>query len=66
MLDFNTLKLHNNQSIYFTFMEPKKQTGDPISEAETYLRDHKIIELIEDLNTILCYRQPDNVEEFLI
>jgi len=47
-------------------MEPKQQRGDPISEAEAYLKDHKIIELFEDLNTILCYTQPDNVEEFLI
>ena len=47
--------------------EDKSQSGgDPLTEAEAYLRDHKIMELFEDLNTILCYTQPENVEEFLI
>lgn len=34
--------------------------------ADQYLRKHRIIELMEDLCSDLCYEQPQNINEFLI
>jgi hypothetical protein len=34
--------------------------------AEHYLRKHRIIELMEDLCSDLCFEQPQNINEFLI
>lgn len=34
--------------------------------ADEYLRKHRIIELMEDLCSDLCYEQPQNINEFLI
>jgi hypothetical protein len=33
-----------------------------LRQADEYLRKHKIIELFEDLTTIICYKQPENIE----
>lgn len=35
-------------------------------ESDEYLRKHKILELFEDLTTIICYKQPENIEQFLV
>ncbi len=35
-------------------------------ECEEYLRKHKIKELFEDLCTEVAYKQPENLEKFLI
>ena len=35
-------------------------------ECQAYLREHGIKELFEDLTTALAYKQPGNVENFLI
>lgn len=35
-------------------------------KAEEYLRTHKIKELFEDLCSTVLYKQPENVEQFLI
>ena len=35
-------------------------------EADEYLRKHKILELFEDLTTILAYKQPEQLENFLV
>ena len=40
--------------------------NEVLREADVYLREHKILELFEDLTTILAYKQPDNVEACLI
>ena len=40
--------------------------NEVLREADEYLRKHKILELFEDLTTILAYKQPDNLESFLI
>ena len=46
-----------------------------LREADEYLRKHKILELFEvsmrllirkDLTTIICYKQPENLEGFLV
>ena len=37
-----------------------------LRDADEYLRKHKVLELFEDLTTILCYKQPENIEAFLI
>lgn len=37
-----------------------------LREADDYLRNHKILELFEDLTTIICYKQPENLEAFLV
>ena len=34
--------------------------------ADDYLRKHRIIELMEDLCSDLCYEQPQNINDFLI
>jgi hypothetical protein len=34
--------------------------------ADEYLRKHRLIELMEDLCSDLCYEQPQNINEFLI
>ena len=40
--------------------------NEVLREADEYLRKHKILELFEDLTTILAYKQPENMETFLI
>ena len=40
--------------------------NEVLREADEYLRKHKILELFEDLTTILAYSQPENVESKLI
>ena len=40
--------------------------NEMLRDADEYLRKHKILELFEDLTTLLAYKQPDNVEQFLI
>lgn len=37
-----------------------------IKEADKYIRDHKLLELFEDLATSIAYRQPENLEDFII
>ena len=37
-----------------------------VKESDEYIRDHKLVELFEDLCTAVAYRQPENLEEFLI
>lgn len=34
--------------------------------AQEYLRKHRIIELMEDLCSDICFDQPQNINEFLI
>ena len=40
--------------------------NEVLREADEYLRQHKILELFEDLTTMLAYKQPDNMEAFLV
>jgi len=40
--------------------------NEVLREADEYLRKHKILELFEDLTTILAYKQPEALENFLI
>ena len=40
--------------------------NEVLRESDEYLRKHKILELFEDLTTILSYKQPENVEPFLV
>merc|ERR1712166_820009 len=40
--------------------------NEVLREADEYLRKHKILELFEDLTTILAYKQPENLDAFLI
>ena len=40
--------------------------NEVLREADEYLRKHKILELFEDLTTILAYKQPEQLENFLI
>jgi hypothetical protein len=40
--------------------------NEVLNSADGYLRQHKILELFEDLTTLLCYKQPDNIEQFLV
>lgn len=35
-------------------------------KADEYLRKHRLIELMEDLCSDVCFEQPKNIEEFLI
>ena len=37
-----------------------------LQEADSYLREHRIIELFEDLATALAFKRPENMEDFLI
>lgn len=37
-----------------------------LKETDDYIRNHRLIELFEDLSTALAYRRPENMEEFLI
>ena len=37
-----------------------------LRDADEYLRKHKVLELFEDLCTILSYKQPENIEQFLV
>ena len=40
--------------------------NEVLREADNYLREHKILELFEDLTTLVAFRQPEHVETFLI
>ena len=40
--------------------------NEVLRDTDEYLRKHKILELFEDLTTLLCYKQPDNIEPFLV
>lgn len=42
------------------------ETNTRISEAEAYLHSHSILEMFEDLSTLICYTRPTNIKEFLI
>ena len=37
-----------------------------INEADEYIRKHRLVELFEDLASAVAYRQPENLENFLI
>lgn len=37
-----------------------------VKEADDYIRKNRLVELFEDLATAVAYRQPENLEEFLI
>ena len=37
-----------------------------VQEAEEYIRKNRLVELFENLATAVAYRQPENLEEFLI
>ena len=37
-----------------------------VKESDEYIRKNKLVELFEDLCTAVAYRQPDNLENFLI
>lgn len=39
--------------------------NEMLRDADDYLRKHKILELFEDLTTLLAYKQPDNIEQFI-
>ena len=43
-----------------------RETNARIEDAEKYLGRHRVLELFEDLCTMLCYRRPTDVREFLI
>merc|ERR1712079_328026 len=40
--------------------------NEVLNDADQHLREHKILELFEDLTTLLAYKQPDNLEGFLV
>ena len=37
-----------------------------VQEAEEYIRKNRLVELFENLATAVAYRQPENLETFLI
>lgn len=37
-----------------------------IRESDQYIREHRLMELFEDLATSIAYRQPENLEDFII
>jgi len=43
-----------------------RETNARIEDADRYLSRHRVLELFEDLCTMLCYRRPTDVREFLI
>ena len=59
-------------------LQIKDVDNELLRDADDYLRKHKILELFEvnlehycfiykqDLTTILCYKQPENIEQFLV
>lgn len=40
--------------------------NDLVQEADEYIRQNRLVELFEDLATAVAYRQPENLEKFLI
>ncbi len=40
--------------------------NDLVKESDEYLRKNRLVELFEDLASAVAYRQPENLEEFLI
>ena len=47
-------------------LEIPDEGNEILREADIYMRDHKIMELFEDMTTMLGYKQPDNIESFLV
>ena len=47
-------------------LQIQDRDNELLREADEYLRKHKILELFEDMTTIICYKQPDNIEQFLV
>ena len=47
-------------------LQIQDRDNELLRAADEYLRKHKILELFEDLTTIICYKQPDNIEQFLV
>ena len=47
-------------------MDIQKPKNEVVLDAESYLREHKIQDLFEDLLTIVCHKQPENLEQFLV
>ena len=47
-------------------MELGKQKNEVVLDAEDYLRKNKIQDLFEDLLTVVCHKQPENLEQFLV
>ena len=37
-----------------------------IKESDEYIHNHRLVELFEDLASAVAYRQPENLEQFLI
>ena len=37
-----------------------------LKDADDYIRQHRLVELFEDLATAVAYKQPEKLEEFLI
>ena len=40
--------------------------NDLVKESDEYIRNNRLVELFEDLASAVAYRQPENLEEFLI
>ena len=40
--------------------------NDLVKESDEYIRKNRLVELFEDLASAVAYRQPENLEEFLI
>ena len=40
--------------------------NDLVRDADEYVRKHKILELFEDMMTMLVHKRPDEVEQFMI
>ncbi len=34
--------------------------------ADAYLRKHRVVELFEDLCSAICFKQPEDIETFII
>eukprot|EP01016_Furgasonia_blochmanni_P054005 TRINITY_DN8836_c0_g1_i5.p1 TRINITY_DN8836_c0_g1~~TRINITY_DN8836_c0_g1_i5.p1 ORF type:complete len:156 (+),score=32.87 TRINITY_DN8836_c0_g1_i5:162-629(+) len=43
-----------------------RQNNKLKEDADEYLRKHHIIELFEDLCTAICFKQPEDVEAFIV
>ena len=56
----------NNLIIKMNPLALQDVDNEMLRDADEYLRKHKIIELFEDLTTLLAYKQPDNIEQFII
>ena len=47
-------------------MENLEQDNPRLNRAQKYIKDNKIMELFEDLNTKLSFEKPNNIRDFLI